>query len=274
VLVTYLLVVLAMTFLETWLVYPVPRVESGDWQAAGLAREDAWFTSADGTRLHGWFVPNAAAKRAVLYCHGNGEDVARNAGLAAHLRDALDAAVLVFDYRGYGKSDGRPNEPGCIADGLAAQRWLAERLGIAPGDVVLMGRSLGGGVAVAGAAEQGARALVLESTFSRLTDVAAYHYPWMPVRLVMRNRYDSLSRIKRYPGPVIQSHGSLDTLIPIELGRQLFDAAPSSEKQFVELTGRGHNAPQPEGYYGQLRAFLDRVDEASAGPRAGGSAGK
>jgi fermentation-respiration switch protein FrsA (DUF1100 family) len=177
VLATYLLVVLAMTFLETWLVYPVPPREDGDWQAAGLDHEDVWFESADGVRLHGWFVPNAGAKRAVLYCHGNGEHVAYNADLVAELRDALSASAFIFDYRGYGKSEGRPDEPGCIADGLAAQRWLANRVGIPTGDVVLMGRSLGGAVAVAAAARQGAHALVLESTFSRMTDVAAYHFP-------------------------------------------------------------------------------------------------
>ncbi len=272
VLVTYLLVVLAMMFIEDWLVYPAPSRDDGDWQAANLEHEDVWFTSADGTKLHGWFVPKPGAKRAIVYFHGNGEHVAYNGDLAAHLRDALDASVFVFDYRGYGKSAGRPSEEGCVADGLAAQRWLAERMGIAPSDVVLMGRSLGGGVAVAAAAEQGARALVLESTFSRMTDVAAHHYPVLPVRLVMRNRYDSIARIERYVGPVFQSHGSLDGIIPFQLGRRLFDAAPTSEKQFVELTDWGHNDPQPGSYYRQLRAFLDRVDEAAAAADPGETA--
>ncbi len=267
VLVTYLLVVLAMTLLETWLVYPVPRRNDGDWQAANLVHEDVWFTSADGTKLHGWYLPKANAKRAIVYFHGNGEHVAYNGDLADHLRRALDASVLVFDYRGYGKSEGRPSEAGCVADGLAAQRWLAERLGVQPNEVVLMGRSLGGGVAVAVADDGGARALVLESTFSRMTDVAAYHYPWIPVRLVMRNRYDSLARIKRYAGPVFQSHGTEDRVVPIEFGRRLFEAAPSREKQFLEFPGRGHNDPQPESYYRQLAAFLDRADEASGGRR-------
>ena len=98
-------------------------------------------------------------KRAILYCHGNGEHVAFNAELAAHLRDALQASVFLFDYRGYGHSEGRPSEAGCIADGRAAQHWLANRMGIKPSDVVLMGRSLGGAVAVALAGEEGAAGL-------------------------------------------------------------------------------------------------------------------
>jgi fermentation-respiration switch protein FrsA (DUF1100 family) len=271
VLVTYLLVVLAMTFLETWLVYPVPPRDDGDWQAAGLAHEDVWFESGDGTRLYGWFVPNVGSKRALLYCHGNGEHVAYNADLVAHLRDALDASVFIFDYRGYGKSEGRPDESGCIADGLAAQRWLAERVETKPSDIVLMGRSLGGAVAVAAAADQGARALVLESTFSRMTDVAAYHYPLIPVRLVMRNRYESISRIGRYTGPLVQSHGLADQIIPIQFGRRLFDAAPSRQKRFIELPGRGHNDPPPASYYRQLAAFLDGVSSqpGADGPAAG-----
>ena len=128
VLVSYLLVLLAMTFLETWLVYPIPPVESR--LASGRAQnEEVWFNAADGTKLFGWFAPQPNSKRAVLYCHGNGEDVATTADLLAELRRELDASVFLFDYRGYGHSEGRPNEAGCIADGLAAQRWLADRVG-------------------------------------------------------------------------------------------------------------------------------------------------
>lgn len=256
VLIAYLLVVLLMTFLETWLVYPVPPVDRSDWQPAGLTFEDAWIASADGTRLHGWFVPHAEPRYAVLYCHGNGEQVADNVELVTELRDQLQASVLIFDYRGYGRSDGRPHEAGLVADGVAAQRWLAERMGIEEGKVVLMGRSIGGGVAVALAADLGARALVVENGFSRLTDVAAYHYPWLPVRLLMKNRFDCLKRIEQYEGPLLQSHGTADRIVPIELGRQLFVAAPTEKKRFVELPGHDHNDWPPDGYYAELADFL------------------
>ena len=153
------------------------RRDRGDWHPTGLPHEDVWFQSADGTKLHGWFVPHPNPKRAILYCHGNGEHVAFNAELAAQLRDSLQASVFLFDYRGYGHSEGRPNEAGCIADGRAAQHWLAERMGIRPNEIVLMGRSLGGAVAVALASENGAQALVLENTFSSMPDVAAAALP-------------------------------------------------------------------------------------------------
>jgi hypothetical protein len=259
VLVAYLLVVLLMTFLETWLVYPIPPVGSGNWNPAGLAHEEVRFAAEDGTQLYGWFVPHAEPKHWLVYCHGNGEDVARNADLAAQLRDSLEASVFLFDYRGYGHSAGRPDEAGCIADGVAAQRWLAERAGVAPGEIVLMGRSLGTAVAIAVAAEHGARALVLENAFTRMTDVAAGHYPWLPVRWLMRNRYDSLSRIARFDGPVFASHGTSDRIVPIEFARQLFAAIPSEHKRFLEFPGLDHNDPPPGGYYAQVADFLAGV---------------
>jgi hypothetical protein len=260
----YLVLVIGMMFLETWLVYPRPRLDLGDWVASELEHEDVYFTSADGTKLHGWYVPHPSPKRAVLYCHGNGEYVAFNGDLAAHLRDVLEASVFVFDYRGYGQSEGTPHEAGCIADGLAAQRWLAERIGTTPEEIVVMGRSLGTAVAVGVAAEQGAKALILENGFARMVDVAAYHYPFLPVRLVMRNRYDSLARIGKYEGPIFQSHGTADGIVPINFGRQLFDAAPTANKRFLDFPGMGHNDPFPRSYYRELAAFLEAVEAKAA----------
>jgi pimeloyl-ACP methyl ester carboxylesterase len=167
--------------------------------------------------------------------------------------------VFAFDYRGYGQSDGHPTEAGCIADGAAAQRWLAQRLGIERRDVILMGRSLGSAVAVALAADNGARALVLENAFTAMPDVASIHYPWLPVHWVMKNRYDSVARIRRYTGPLLQTHGAADVLIPIALARALFDAAPSKNKKWVEFPGIGHNDSEPARFYAELAAFVDAV---------------
>jgi uncharacterized protein len=258
-LVFYLLLVLVLMILERWLVYPAPPIERGDWNPAALVHEDVHFVSADGTRLHGWFVPHPSAKRAILYCHGNAEQVGDLADLLAHFRDSLEASIFVFDYRGYGHSGGRPDEPGCIADGRAALHWLAGKVGVKPNQIVVMGRSIGGGVAVALAADEGAQALVIENAFPTIVDVAARHFPWLPVRWLMDNRYDSMSRIQRYNGPLFQVHGSLDDLVPIALGRQLFEASPSRDKHFTEIPGRGHNDAWPVSYYMELAKFLDQV---------------
>lgn len=270
-LVAYLLFVLLVTFLETWMVYPVPPLASGDWVAAGLDREEVWFHTGDGAKLHGWFFEHPQPQHVILYCHGNGEHVAHCGPRADDLRRQYQASVLVFDYRGYGKSEGKPFESRLIADGLAAQRWLAQRAGVATNDIVLLGRSLGGGVAIACAEVEGARALVLQSTFARMVDVAAELKPLLPVRWLMRNRWDSLARIAAYKGPVLQSHGEHDTLIVPAEARRLFDAIPGAEKQFFSYEG-GHNGGMPPTYYAALTEFLaplalplDRSNPPNAG---------
>ncbi len=250
-------------FLETWLVYPIPPLEWGDWSPKSFNHEDIQFSSTDGTKLHGWLVPHVKPTRAILYCHGNAEDVAAVGELAAHLSDTLQASVFIFDYRGYGHSEGRPNEARCVADGCAAQQWLARRMNIRPDEVIVMGRSLGSAVAVAVAAANGARALILESAFPTMPDVAALHYPWLPVRWVMKNRFDNLARIQQYEGPLLQSHGTTDELIPIGLARKLFDAAPSHTKKWLEYKNWGHNDSPPPQYFRDLATFLDSADPPS-----------
>jgi uncharacterized protein len=246
--------------IERSLVYPIPSRERGDWRPRWLRPQNVWFRAADGTKLHGWYVPAEDAKRLVVYCHGNGEHVADQANLVFRLQSHLSATIFVFDYRGYGRSRGKPAEKGCIADGMAAQRWLAEKEGVETTDITVMGRSIGGGVAVAMAAEQGARALVLENTFSRMTDAAASLYPWLPVRLFMKNRYNSLRRIQSYSGPLFQCHGTADDIVPFELGRRLHEAAPGRMKQFHEIANGRHNDTPPPAYYAALTQFLDSVD--------------
>lgn len=263
-LVAYFVIVLGMMFLETWLVYPIPRLKWGDWKPTGFKYEDVTFDSADGTRLNGWFIPGTDPHRTILYCHGNGEDVAANGEFAVHLAQTTGASVFIFDYRGYGHSAGKPNEAGCIADGSAAQKWLAEKMKLKLDDVILMGRSLGSAVALALAAENGARALVLENAFTTMPDVAAHHYPWLPVRWIMKNRYDNLPRIQKYNGPLLQSHGTADTLIPIALAQQLFAASPSESKKWIEHPGLGHNDPPPARYFTELTNFLNNASSPNS----------
>jgi fermentation-respiration switch protein FrsA (DUF1100 family) len=250
----YLVIVAGMMFLETSLVYPIPPRTRGNWKPTVFKYEDVSFASADGTKLHGWYFAHPSPVEAILYCHGNGEDVASVGPFAADLSTALTASVFVFDYRGYGNSEGTPDEAGCIADGCAAQEWLANKLQMDKSRLVIWGRSLGSGVAVGVASVSGARGLILESSFTSLPAVARRHYPWLPVRWLMRNRYDNLSRIKNFKGFVFQSHGKNDTLIPIEIGKQLFDAAPGI-KSWHEFRG-GHNDGPPPFYYELLNNYL------------------
>jgi fermentation-respiration switch protein FrsA (DUF1100 family) len=258
---SYLGVLLLFLFLENRLLYPAPRYPVGDWVASHLPHEDVYFTSADGTKLHGWFVEHPRPRAVVLYCHGNGEHVAYNAELLAMMRDDFRVSIFAFDYRGYGRSEGEPFETGILEDAEAAQAWLAERTGVAQHEIVLMGRSIGGGVAVHLAAKNGAGGLILESTFSSVPDAAGAQFPWLPVRWLMKNRYDSVSKIGGYDGPLLQSHGESDTLVPMEMGRKLFDAA-RGPKEFYCVSGGDHNCLQPAEYYQKLDEFLERLANA------------
>lgn len=256
--IAYCLVLLVLLYLENMLVYPAPRYPDGDWEAKWLEHEDVHFTSADGTKLHGWYVEHPQPKAVILYCHGNGTHVAELAEFLKAMRDEFQASIFAFDYRGYGRSEGKPAEQGIMEDAEAAQKWLAEKAGITEQEIVLMGRSLGGGIALHLAAEKGAKGVILQNTFTSLTDAAASHYPWAPVGMLMRNRYDSLSRIVRYSGPVFLSHGTADRIIPFSQGQALF-AAATGPKEFFEIPGGDHNDAEPEEYLPSLHKFLDSL---------------
>lgn len=248
----------SMIFEESLIFFPMPYPE-GDWNPGWLSFEDARFLSPDGLKLHGWFAECQEPRAVVLFCHGNAGNVTHRAETLRGLHDLVGASVLIFDYRGYGRSEGTPDEPGILADARAARTWLAQREGVAEQDIVLMGRSVGGAVAVDLAAKDGARALVLESTFTSMPDVAAHHYPWLPIRHLLRTRFDSLAKIANYHGPLVQSHGDADTIVPYRLGRRLFDAA-NQPKQFITIPAGDHNDLQDGDYYETLITFLDGIE--------------
>lgn len=262
VLLAYLVaLLLLMIFEERFIFIPVPFDGSADWQADGIARQDIFFSSADGTKLHGWYFPHESPRAVVLFSHGNYGNITHRLDLAQRLHH-LGVATFLFDYRGYGRSEGQPKEKGVLADARAARTRLAELAGVDESEIVLMGRSLGGGVAVDLAAHDGARGLILQSTFTSIPDVAAIHYPFFPVRTLMRTQFDSLHKIADYQGPILQSHGNRDRTIPYEQGVQLFAAAGTSEgvpREFFTIEGGDHNDPQPRTYYERLDWFLDQL---------------
>jgi fermentation-respiration switch protein FrsA (DUF1100 family) len=253
----YLTVVLCMMFFERPLIFPAPR--GGDWQAKRFAHEDAWFNAPDGTKLHGFFFEHPQAREVILYAHGNGENVAHLAPYMDQIRRDLDVSIMVFDYRGYGQCEGRPDEHGILADARAARAWLAHRTGKAEEEIVLFGRSLGGVVLVDLAATDGARGLILHNTISCLCDVAGYHYPYLPVRWLLRTRLDACAKIGDYTGPLLQFHGSEDQIVPVRFGRRLFDAATTADKEFIELPGYDHNDADWSAVRMSIKAFLDRL---------------
>jgi fermentation-respiration switch protein FrsA (DUF1100 family) len=236
-------------------IFQPAKYPAGDWQPTAVLVQDANFTAADGTRLHGWYVRHPQPVGHALLLHGNAGNVTLLADTLRTLNRRHNLAVLALDYRGFGKSEGVPSEQGVYQDARAARRWLAEQNGIAEQDVVLMGVSLGGAVAVDLAASDGCRGLVLASTFTSLPDVARHHQPWLPAKLALTTRFDSLTKIKDYRGPLLLSHGDADDVVPYKHGLELYAAAPGPKKLITSQGGK-HNDPQPEEYRVALDQFL------------------
>jgi uncharacterized protein len=246
------------TDLERSAVFPAQKAPPGGYDdPAQIGAENARFTAADGTRLHGFYFPHHAPRAVVLYAHGNAGNVGTWAEVGKQLRQLHGVSVLIFDYRGYGLSEGTPDEQGLLQDTRAARAWLAQHAGVKEKDIVLMGRSLGGGVVVDLAARDGTKALILQSTFTSLTDAAADHVPLAP--LVMQNHFDSLAKIKKYHGPLLVSHGNADRVIPFAQGKKLFNAA-NQPKQFFTVPGGDHNTAEPPQYHRLLDQFLDGLN--------------
>lgn len=246
-------------YYETDLVFPGAGPERGDWEHPGIELEDISFDSLDGTSLHGYFFPKSDATATILFCHGNAENVAMIAPEMDRLRKQMNAAVFAFDYRGFGKSQGRPFERGICEDAEAASIWLSEETEQSEEELILMGRSLGGGVTVHLASRNGARALVLDRTFSSAVDVAASHYWWLPVRFVMRNQFLSIAKIKYFHGPLLQMHGDKDEVIPLWSAQRLFQRSVSSVKDFQTIEGLTHLVPCPEVYFAKVENLIDSL---------------
>ena len=203
---------------------------------------DVVLQTEDGIRLGAWYFPVADGGPAVLVCNGNAGDRSMRTGLAVAL-NRMGLSVLLFDYRGYGGNPGRPSEEGLAADARAAQAWLAAQPGVDPERIAYFGESLGAAVAVGLAVQRPPAALVLRSPFTSLGDVGAVHYPWLPVRRLLIDRYPSVERIASVRAPVLVIAGDRDDIVPAALSRRLYDAA-AEPKRFVLVPGAGHNDPE------------------------------
>jgi fermentation-respiration switch protein FrsA (DUF1100 family) len=226
--------------LEDKLVYHPSGPPKKDTSPTDLVKEDVWFQAPDGVKLHGWYCPVENPRGVVLFAHGNAGTVADRATKLRLLTKRLGVTVLAFEYRGYGHSEGKPSEPGLLADARAARRYLAQRTGVAEREIVLYGQSLGGAVMVDLAAGDGAAGLVLESTFTSLADVANYKYPLTPPGKLLVNCFDSISKIGRFNGPLVVAHGARDRIVPITQAKELF-AAAGEPKWFVGIPDGGHD---------------------------------
>ena len=267
------LFVLMLRRFENSVTFHPDRSPSGGTWRLPRGGEDVWFETTDGVRLHGWLVrsPGQPAPATVIYCHGNGGNVSYLGWMAEELSDrGFD--VLLFDYRGYGRSEGAvAGERGLYADADAAYDFAVGRLGVEPASLILYGQSLGTVAATDLASRKECGALILESGLSSAAAMAGTIFPWLPkfARGLTRNKLDSVGKLPRVRCPVLVAHGGRDVTIPVEQGRELHDAAPEPKKLVIIPTA-GHNdlvAVGGERYLDELAAFIN--SNTRAGQRTG-----
>ncbi len=242
-------------------IYKPGRQLAATGRELGRPLEDVWLKTPDGLRLHGWFFPadthSSRAHQVLLLCHGN----AGNIGHRLHWVKAwleLGLNVFVFDYRGYGRSEGRVHEAGTYIDAQTAWRWLRAK-GFAPENIVVLGKSLGGGVASGLALREPVGALILQSTFTSIPDIGAELFRWLPVRRWHSIHYDTINRLSQIKAPVLVAHGKGDDLIGFHHAEKNFKAA-AGPKMFLEIAG-DHVSTIEDGraeYVEGLKEFLRR----------------
>lgn len=256
---SYLGVCLLLTALQAKLIYFPSRGYDQTPADVGLGFEQVSLTAADGVRVVAWYVPHPAPRATVLFLHGNAGNIADRIGALKIFHD-LGYDSLILDYRGYGESEGSPSEEGTYLDAVAAFDYLTETRGIPVERIVILGRSLGGGIATELATRRTPGALVIDSSFTRIADVGKNMFPFLPVSLIVSIEYDSAAKVKNLTCPKLFFHATDDSLIPIEIGKKLFESA-AEPKQFIETPGE-HNTGgfdySPE-YVQRLAEFIDRT---------------
>ncbi|NNE01484.1 MAG: alpha/beta hydrolase [Pirellulaceae bacterium] len=261
----YVAVMLLLVLLESRLVYPGAYMDIPPQPTEGIVTVK--FQSADGTGLTGQLCEREGATETVLFLHGNGITAAREAPHIAWLSQELNANVFCGEYRGFDGLPGSPHEQGLIEDSLAARDVLCERYQLAPGEIVVYGQSLGGGCASAVVASGGAKLLILDRTFSRAVDVGAEQFWFLPIRWLMRNQFDSIARIAKYRGPLIQVHGTADEIIPIHHAKLLHHAASCDPKHWIEVAAMRHNDSMPPSAWKKCKVkILESLEKTTPSP--------
>jgi pimeloyl-ACP methyl ester carboxylesterase len=234
--------------------------------AIGLSYEDVMLETAGGTTVHGWYLPGREDAHTLLFLHGNAGNISHRLD-SLRLFNELGLNVLIIDYSGFGRSGGKPGEQQTYEDARLAWTYLTQSRGVAPGRIVIFGRSLGGGVATWLASEETPGGLILESAFTSVPALAKKYYPIFPVSWLARIRYDNASRLPKVRCPVLIAHSRDDEIVPIDHGRALFELA-RDPKSFLEMRGSHNDGFLVSGrsYGAGLARFINGLDAAGQPP--------
>lgn len=247
---------------DSLLYYPVRELASSP-RDIGLDYEDLALITKDGIKISAWFIPSPEERGVVLFCHGNAGNISHRLD-SLRIFHELRLSVLIFDYRGYGRSEGKPSEEGTYLDAEAAWDYLTAKRGYPAEGIIIFGRSLGAAVAAEVAARKGAGGLIVESGFISVPDLASRYFPWLPVRMISRHRYAVAERLREIPFPKLIIHSPDDEVIPFAHGIALFEAA-TAPKEFLEISG-GHN----EGFLLSGSHYTSGLDRFVGDVLAGG----
>jgi len=228
---------------------------------AGLQFQDLFFTTADGVRLNGWFIPHRDARATLVWFHGNAGNISHRVENIKLLHDKVKIHIFIFDYRGYGRSAGSVSEEGTYRDGAAALSFVNQQLGVEGKNLIIFGRSLGAAVAAEMALRFACRGLILETPFTSIRDMAKTVFPLLPIGPLLQTRFDVLEKVAKVKVPLLVLHGDRDDLVPYEQGRKVF-AAARAPKEFYTIHGATHNDTYRVGgdaYFERLRGFVETV---------------
>jgi len=256
----YVCLLLILRIFESNLVFfpNLPDRLGGDWHPAGLQIQDVWITGFDGTKLHAWWIPNAKAQFTFLAFHGNAGNIANRSYVYKFLHD-VPANVLALEYRGYGKSGGKPNERDFYRDANSAYQFLVQKQGILPETIVSFGQSLGTATATNLASEVRVGGLVLEAPFPSIAAMAHSQFPYLPgISLLVYGQMDTKRKIANVKAPVLVVQCSQDLVVPPELGQEVYEAA-SPPKQLLKFDMSCHEESSllaPVKYGTALKEFL------------------
>ncbi|MFH1753223.1 MAG: alpha/beta hydrolase, partial [Candidatus Omnitrophota bacterium] len=243
-----------LRYFEKKSIYYPTRIIEYTPKAVGLQYEDIYFSTKDGLRLNGWFIPAKDAKITILFSHGNAGNISHRVRIAKVL-NTLGANLFIYDYRGYGKSQGRPSEKGFYIDARSAYDYLRGRGDVDKKKIVIYGKSIGANVSIYLASKVEAAALISESGFSSAADMGERIFPFLPVKWLLTIKYDAVSKIENISIPKFIIHSKDDEIVPYDLGKKLYEAAPEP-KEFYEMRG-GHN----EAVFIDTDEFVSRIDD-------------